>query len=86
MDIQVFMNFFIIHQSQGTSPTCTVLMLKIVVKTNKMFCLSFCALSLTSFHMFQEFRPISGGFIFVLENVLAAGPISLMEYQNGQYP
>jgi hypothetical protein len=33
-----------------------------------------------------EFRPISGGFTFVLENVPAAGPISLMEYQNGQYP
>lgn len=53
MDIQVFMNFFIIDQSQGTLPTCIVLMPKIVVKRNKMFCLSVCALSFTSFHMFR---------------------------------
>lgn len=53
MDIQVFMNFFIIHQSQGTLPTRIVLMPEIVVKRNKMFCLSFCALSFTSFHMFR---------------------------------
>lgn len=52
-DIQVFMNFFIIHQSQGTLPTCIVLMPKIAVKRNKMFCLSFCALSFTSFHIFR---------------------------------
>jgi hypothetical protein len=49
VDIRVFMNFFIIHQSQGTLPTCIVLMLKIVVKRNKMFCLSFCALSIHKF-------------------------------------
>lgn len=53
MDIRVFMNFFIIHQSQGTLPTCIVLRPKTVVKRNKMLCLSFCVLSFTSFHMFR---------------------------------
>jgi hypothetical protein len=60
MDIQVFMNFFIIHQSQGTLPTCIVLMPKIVVKRNKMFCLSFCALSIHKFSHVSSSDPSAG--------------------------